>query len=143
VALETGMRGAASALPLSGGLSRARPLVVVLSDLLTADVEGLGASFDALISQGASVAVVHILSPQEEAPTTRGELELVDAETGQRIDIGLSAETVERYRERLSAWLREVEAVCLQRGVPYTRVSSDQSVESVVIENLRRVQVVG
>jgi uncharacterized protein (DUF58 family) len=111
-------------------------LVVVVSDLLTPG--GATSGLDALRARVADVAVLHVLSPQELDPGVSGEVELVDAESGAAFELGVSLETLAAYRRRLASWLDEREADCRRRGMRYVRVRSDQSITSVVLDDLRR-----
>jgi uncharacterized protein (DUF58 family) len=131
--------GAALAASIVPGSATAQPLLVVLSDLMTPS--GLEAGLDALARQGAEVVVLHVLSPQEEAPDPGGEVELVDAETGETLEVGLSAETATRYRERFVAWRAGVEQACVSRGLRYVHVSTSRPLDLLMLDDLRRKQV--
>jgi uncharacterized protein (DUF58 family) len=126
---------------LPRGAHPTQPLVVLVSDLLVADPGSLGDACDALLREGADLAVIHVLSPQEEAPDPLGEVELVDAETGEILDIGLNLAAITAYRDRLSTWLGDIERLCAQRGLRYARVRTDRSIQSLLIEDLRRAQL--
>lgn len=126
---------------LPRGAHPTQPLVVLVSDLLVADPGSLGDAFDALLREGADLAVIHVLSPQEEAPDPLGEVELVDAETGEVLDVGLNLAAVAAYRDRLANWLGDIERLCAQRGLRYARVRTDRSIQSLLIEDLRRAQL--
>jgi uncharacterized protein (DUF58 family) len=119
-----------------------QPLVVLVSDLLVKEPSDLGRAFDALLGEGADVAVIHVLSPQEECPEPLGEVELVDAETGEILPIGLTLEAVTAYRQRLLAWLAQIDRLCDQRDLRYARVRTDRPLDWLLIEDLRRAQLV-
>jgi hypothetical protein len=114
----------------------AKSLAVVLSDLLAPD--GVAGGLDALRAQVADVAVLHIVSAQELDPGVSGEVELLDAESGAALELGVSLETLAAYRRRFAAWLDARETDCRRRGMRYVRVRTDQSVNAVVLDNLRR-----
>lgn len=114
----------------------ARSLAVVVSDLLMP--EGVASGLDALRARVADVAVVHIVSPEELNPELSGELELVDAESGATLELGVSLDTLAAYRQRLGHWLDAREADCGRRGMRYIRVRTDQPVNEVVLDDLRR-----
>jgi uncharacterized protein (DUF58 family) len=116
-------------------------LVVMLSDLMTASVTGLEAALDALLRAGADVAIVHVLSPQEESPDPRGDVVLVDAESGETLRVGMNAAAVRRYQERLAGWRADIESTCVRRGLRYVRAGTGRPVESVLLDDLRRVQL--
>jgi uncharacterized protein (DUF58 family) len=114
----------------------ANSLVVVVSDLLTP--HGVAGGLDALRARVADVAVVHVLSPQELDPALSGEVELADAESGAALELGVSLETLAAYRQRLANWLDAREADCRRRGMRYIRSRTDQAINTVVLDDLRR-----
>jgi uncharacterized protein (DUF58 family) len=120
---------------LPAGIST-NSLVIVVSDLLTP--QGVAGGLDALRARVADVAVLHVLSPQELDPGLSGEVELMDAESGDALELGVSLETLAAYRQRLGGWLDAREADCRRRGMRYVRLRTDQAVNSVVLDDLRR-----
>jgi hypothetical protein len=121
------------AVPRSAG----QALVVVVSDLLVPD--GVAASLDALL--GCDVVVLHVVAPEELEPALTGEAELVDAETGEVMQIGASLETLSAYRTAFAEWLDGQRSECERRGMRYVRVRSDRPLEQVVLEDLREAGV--
>jgi uncharacterized protein (DUF58 family) len=114
-----------------------QPLVVVVSDLLTP--RGVGAGLEALqVARQADVVMLHVVSPEEMEPRLTGEMELVDAETSEVLELGVSLETLAAYRGRFAAWLDERENECRSRGIRYVRVRTDRALTSVVLDDLRR-----
>jgi uncharacterized protein (DUF58 family) len=124
-----------SGLPAGGGtpfgaacadlLARPGPpgCTVVVSDLLTDDwAEGLAR----LPRRGAQVVVVHVLDPEELAPTLIGDYELVDRETGALVEVSLSPATLAEYGRRAAAWADDVAARCHRAGAAYLRLGSDE-----------------
>ena len=111
-------------------------LVVVISDLLTPG--GVAAGLDALRARVADVAVLHVVSPAEQHPDLSGEVELLDAESGRTLELGISLATLDAYHSRFTAWLDAREAECRRRGLRYVRVSTDRPVNEVVLDDLRR-----
>jgi uncharacterized protein (DUF58 family) len=114
-------------------------LVVLVSDLLTP--EGVTDGLDTLLRQGVDVVVLHVLSPQELDPHLLGELELLDAETNARLEIGLSLAVLGQYRRRFAGWLDRQARVCHERGLRYVRLQTDRPLESVILDDLRRGNV--
>jgi uncharacterized protein (DUF58 family) len=113
----------------------ANSLAVVVSDLLTPD--GVASGLELLCRRVADVAVIHVVSPEELDPVVSGEVELVDAESGDALEFGVSLETLAAYRQRLAEWLDAREAECRRRGLRYIRVRTDQPVNAVVLNDLR------
>jgi uncharacterized protein (DUF58 family) len=114
-----------------------QPLVVVVSDLLTPS--GVSSGLEALqVAKQADIVMLHVVSPEEMEPRLSGELELVDAETNEVLELGVSLETLAAYRDRFAAWLDERENECRTRGIRYVRVRTDRPVTSVILDDLRR-----
>ena len=111
-------------------------LAIVVSDLLAP--EGVASGLDALRAHMVDVAVLHIVSPEELDPELSGEVELLDAESGAALELGVSLETLAAYRQRFGKWLDARETDCRRRGMRYVRVRTDQSVTGVVLDDLRR-----
>jgi uncharacterized protein (DUF58 family) len=114
-------------------------LVVLVSDLLAP--EGVEAGLDRLLQQGVDVVVLHVLSPQELSPDLLGELELLDSETNERLEVGLSLAVLKQYRERLDGWLERQAAACGERGLRYVRLPTDRALDAVMLDDLRRGNV--
>jgi hypothetical protein len=118
----------------------AQPLVVVVSDLLSP--EGAASGLESLrTARNADVCVLHVVSPDELNPRFSGEMELIDAETDQTLELGVSLDTLAAYRARFRTWLEDRENECRSRGIRYLRVHTDRPLESIVLDDLRRVGV--
>ena len=70
-----------------------------------------------------------------------GEVELIDAESGVTLELGLSLDTLSTYRERLKIWLEQRAAECHQRGIRYARVRTDRPLAAAVLDDLRRARL--
>ncbi len=113
----------------------ANSLVILVSDLLTP--EGVAGGLDAVRAHFADVAVVHVVSLAEQNPSLSGEVELVDAESGRTLELGVSLATLAAYRQRFADWLDAREAECRRRGLRYIRVRTDRPVNELVLDELR------
>jgi hypothetical protein len=129
------------ALELDGRLAEFRPTgavgqAVLISDMLHPDgfEQGLGA----LAAAGFDTAVVQVLSPEEVEPVAGGDVELLDLESGERVQVGLSPQAVDTYRGRLEEWCEGVARACTGRGVRYLRARTDDPLERVVLVDFRR-----
>lgn len=113
-------------------LSRPGPpgLTVVLSDLLTPEwSEGLAR----LPARGGDVTVVHVLAPEELHPDLAGDLDLIDAETGEVVAVSLAPEQLRAYEAGVAAWLADVEARAHHGGAAYARVLADEPLEPLLL----------
>lgn len=125
-----------SALAGAGPGTPRNTLAVLISDLLSPD--GAVSGLDALRGRIGDVSVVHVVSPTELEPDVSGEVELIDAESGDKLELGVSQDTLAAYRMRLQTWLDARAADCQRRGMRYVRVRTDRPLATIVMDDLRR-----
>lgn len=131
-----GMTRLDSALRAFATRTRNPGLVILISDLL-----GVGETPDgieALRYGGHDVVVIQLLSEVEIDPPLHGALRMVDAETGDELDVTVDEELRRLYQRRLERYLQDVESFCRQRGVEYLRASTAVAFEDVVLKYLRQ-----
>jgi uncharacterized protein (DUF58 family) len=105
-------------LPLRNGGAR-----LLLSDLLfPADPEAL---LRPLVAGGSAVAVVRLASEEETARAAGGEVRLRDAESGERLDLVLDAETRAAFARARQTHLGRWAAACRRHGVDLAEVSAE------------------
>ena len=110
-------------------------VAVIISDLLLDEYkEGVRR----LVASGFQVTLMHILSAEELRPPRDGELELIDSETGEKIEIHLGVESIAEYNRRLNSWLEETQEWCRSNGAVYVLMESDWDIERMLLETLRR-----
>jgi uncharacterized protein (DUF58 family) len=107
--------------------SRQTGVALVLSDFL--DPAGYESGLNALVGRGFHVNVVQILAPEELNPPTYGDLRLVDSENAYQ-------QTVQNFCQRLREF-------CQSRGMSFFSVSSDASLEQLLLNQLRQAEVWG
>jgi uncharacterized protein (DUF58 family) len=117
-----------------------RGVLVLVSDLLDPGAEQ---ALRDLAGTGSEVIVLHVLAPDELAPTLEGDLRLVDAETGATVDVTLDLAARERYAARVEAWRGELAALAAKRRIAYVPLTSDVPLADLVFAELRRRRVVG
>jgi hypothetical protein len=108
---------------------------VLVSDLLAPG--GIAPGLESLLARKVEVAVVHVVGEDQLDPHFTGEVSLVDAESGEAIELGVSLETLAAYRGRFQRWLDECQAQCRMRGVRYARVRSDRPLATAMLDDLR------
>jgi uncharacterized protein (DUF58 family) len=119
---------------------RGRGLIVLLSDLLDPGAETV---IRDLAATGSELVILHILGPDEIDPPIEGDLRLVDAESGERVDVTLDLATVDAYRGRLAAWQAGLADLAARRAAAYVPLTSDVPLADVIFAELRRRRVVG
>lgn len=123
----------------AAGETLARPgppgVTIVVSDLLT---DGWDAAIDRFLARGGDTTVLHVLAREELRPDElRGDLEMVDAETGQEVPVSLSLDSLRDYTAVVEAWLAEAAARCRSRGAAYQRVLADEPIADVLLRGWR------
>ncbi len=115
-------------------------LILLLTDGY--DAAGLESGAATLAARGHEVVLLHLLTPEELEPTLRGELRLVDVESGAHRDVTLDGATLAAYQERRTAWQAALRQAVSARGGRYLSLSTATPLKRVVLEELRRAGVV-
>ncbi|MEN6575548.1 MAG: DUF58 domain-containing protein [Phycisphaerales bacterium] len=116
-----------------------RGVTIVVSDFLFK--QGYEAALRRLIGARYDLYVIQVLSPQEISPELAGDLKLVDAEDADTAEITVSAALIKYYKRNLAAWCDELRNFCTNRGVVYVQANSADSIESLVLNYLRRIHL--
>jgi hypothetical protein len=125
---------------VSSLLARPGPagLTVLVSDLLSPDWER---AITRLPARGGDLVVLHVLSADTLSPPHSGDLELVDAETGQTVSVSMSPSTLRDYEALARAWADDVARRCRTVGAGYVRVLDTDDVESSLLRDWRNAGV--
>jgi uncharacterized protein (DUF58 family) len=118
------------------GKRKQRPgLVVILSDFLQEQdfLEGL----NLLHYQKNQLFLIQILDRKEIAPDLRGDLKLVDVETGDSREISMSDRLMQTYQLALSSYCTRIEEHCTRRGIGYLQTTTDMPFEEIILKYLR------
>ncbi len=159
---QGGLRGSGRVFRLLGNLSSIRPaegptdlvasvrhaaamlsgrgVIVLLSDLLD---PGADRVIRELAATGSELIILHVLSPEELDPQLEGDLRLVDAETGEGVDVTVDLAAIDAYKARLAAWQEGFANLAAKRRASYVPVPSDLPLADLVFAELRRRRVVG
>ncbi|MGM0577122.1 MAG: DUF58 domain-containing protein [Myxococcota bacterium] len=112
-----------------------RGVAVVLSDLYAQD--GHEAGINVLRYHKFEPLVLHLVDERELNPDLRGDLQLVDAETGQVREITVTPRLLERYRKAHAAWRQEIEGFCKERQVGYFAAPVQTPFEDLILRLMR------
>ena len=115
---------------------RGKGLVIVLSDFLT--FGDLQKPFNMLFSSGLEVSAIQVLGPAEINPELTGNLRFVDSESGQTLDVSNVGELLSVYQAHRLALEEEVATICRQRSGRFVSISSQDGLETVLFDLLRR-----
>jgi len=122
-------------------VSRQTGVALVLSDFL--DPAGYETGLNALVGRGFQVNVVQILAPEELNPPTYGDLRLVDSETGGLQEVTFGKYRLKAYRQTVQNFCQRLREFCQSRGMSFFSVSSDTSLEQLLLKQLRQAEVWG
>ncbi len=121
--------------------SRQTGVAVVLSDFL--DPAGYETGLNALVGRGFQVNAVQILAPEELNPPTYGDLRLVDSETGGLQEVTFGKYRLKAYQQTVQNFCQRLREFCQGRGMSFFSVSSDASLEQLLLKQLRQAEVWG
>ena len=106
---------------------RPRSVRVLVSDLFwTEDPQLILAQ---LTWQAALVVLVQVLAEEDLAPPMRGQVRLVDIETGHQRDLLVNEAALERYRACLEQHQQQWERACRQTGATLVQVVAEQFIQ--------------
>lgn len=109
-------------------------MTVLISDLLTDQWEGV---VRALASSRGDAGLIHVVAQQEIVPGLRGDLSLIDPETGPSVDVSISADVLAAYTERATTWLEAVAGACRSKGIRYMRWDPSVDIDEGILIGLR------
>lgn len=105
-------------------------LAVVISDFL--DDEACEKPLQYLADFGHELILLHIWSPEDREPPWEGELELEDAETGQRVELAFDDEARARYTKEFDEHAKSLERVALRNTGRYVGLPTTIALERAV-----------
>lgn len=129
---STSLEAAARKLAAMG---RRSGLVVVVSDFL--DRAGYETALGALLHRRCEVVALHVISPEDEAPSLAGDLRLVDVEEGDAVEITASERLLRHYRTVFADWSAGLQQFCRARGISYIPARTGVPFEDLVLKTLR------
>ncbi len=122
-------------------LGRGRGIAFVLSDLLGREAAHTTQALAAASRWPAETHVVHVVDPEELAPTFRGEVTLHDVETGGERRMTFTDADAEAHRATRMRFHDALAHGCRRRHLDYVLWSADQRFERGFLELLARGNV--
>jgi uncharacterized protein (DUF58 family) len=116
-----------------------RGLVIVISDFL--DDSGCERALQYLADFGHELMLVQLWAEQDRVPPWTGELELHDAETGDRLKLDFDDDARERYTRAFDEYAASIQHLALRSGGRYVGVSTAQPLEEVIFGEMVRARV--
>jgi len=117
-----------------------RGVMVVLSDFLYKTGYEKGLRY--LMGGGFDTYVLQVFSPQEIDPVgtnaLSGDLKLRDVEDGDISEVTISGALLKRYKENMNAYCAKLREHCVRRSMIHMVLRTDMSMETLVLEYLRK-----
>jgi uncharacterized protein (DUF58 family) len=111
-----------------------RGLLMVISDFL--DDRDCEKPLQYLADFGHELMLVQIWADEDRQPPWEGELELEDAETGERVELAFDAEARDRYTADFDAYSEHLERVALRNRGRYAGLATSLALEQAVFGSL-------
>jgi uncharacterized protein (DUF58 family) len=121
--------------------ARQTGLAIVLSDFL--DPAGYEAGLTALVGRGFQVNCVQILAPEELAPTTFGDLRLVDSESGGLQEVTFGRYRMKAYQQTVQNFIQRLREFTTKRGINFFMAPSNMDLQDLLLKQLRKSEVWG
>lgn len=121
----------------AANVRRAGPLLLI-SDLMD---DGWQNAIQKLSERNYEITLLHILAPDELEPALEGDLKLLDSENNSTIEITADYDLLERYRTRVREWQNDWSRFSSARGINYLPITTSQSFEELVLNYLRKQQI--
>jgi uncharacterized protein (DUF58 family) len=112
-----------------------RGLLIVISDFL--DDNDVEKPLQYLADFGHELTLIQLWTPEDREPPWDGELELVDAETGQRLEMSADANAKRQYREAFDAYARRLQDLANRTGGRYVGLSTSTQIEEAIFDGLK------
>ena len=116
-------------------------LAIVLSDFL--DPTGYEPGLTALVGRGFQVNVVQILAPEELAPSTFGDLRLVDSESGGLQEVTFGRYRMKAYQQTVQNFIQRLREYTTKRGITFFMAPSNMDLQDLLLKQLRKSEVWG
>lgn len=115
---------------------RRRGVVIVISDFY--DIEGIQPALKFLKYPKHDIFVIHVVDETEEKPDIRGDLRLVDSESGTFKEINVTDSLLNRYKKAFGELAERVETFCIKNEIGYVRARTNIPFDELVLGILRR-----
>lgn len=111
-------------------------IVVLITDFL--DEAGFEDALKYFFMRNYEVYCIHLLSPEERNPALLGHLELIDSETGEPQEVTITDGLLKQYERTLETYCASIRDWTQARGMSYLAATTDQSLDQMLLNYLRK-----
>jgi len=115
-----------------------RGLLIIISDFL--DDQDCLRPLQYLADFGHELMLLQVWGGEDRLPSGKGELELIDAETGDVLKIGFDDESQREYTANFDRYAEEIRRLAQRNGGRYAAIPTSTSLEEAVFGSLIRAQ---
>jgi uncharacterized protein (DUF58 family) len=132
----TGRTSLAESIGAFAAQNKRRGVAILISDLY--DPEGFEQGINRLRYARFEAHVLHLRDAADAAPGLHGDVDLVDAETGESRSVTVTPRLLERYEQAQAAHLARLSAFCVQNRVGLFSLDTRTPPEDAMLRILRR-----
>jgi uncharacterized protein (DUF58 family) len=115
-----------------------RGLLIIVSDFFD-DADCLR-PLQYLADFGHELLLIHVWADEDRSPAWEGQLEITDAETGQRLELSFDRDARERYTEAFDAQSRALASIAERSGGRYVPLPTSIPIEDAIFGPLMRTK---
>jgi uncharacterized protein (DUF58 family) len=115
--------------------TKRRGLAVVISDFY--DPAGYEEGLNVLRYHKYEPFVIQLYDPKEADPPLRGDLTLIDCETGDLKEVTISARLLDEYKHEHERYCKELEQFCTARATPFFRTHTGLPFDELILKIFR------
>jgi uncharacterized protein (DUF58 family) len=115
--------------------TKRRGLAVVISDFY--DPAGYEEGLNVLRYHKYEPFVIQLYDPKEADPPLRGDLTLIDCETGDLKEVTISARLLDEYKREHERYCKELEQFCTARATPFFRTHTGLPFDELILKIFR------
>jgi uncharacterized protein (DUF58 family) len=116
--------------------NKRRGLAVLISDFY--DPGGYEAAINVLRYNRFEPMMIQLYDSREAKPKLKGDLQLVDCETGEAREITVSARILEAYAKEHERYCDELKEFCVKKQVPFVRADTRTPFDELILHIFRR-----
>jgi uncharacterized protein (DUF58 family) len=117
-----------------------RGLLILVSDFI--GIDDCEKPVQYLADLGHELLMLQVFAEEDRVPPWNGELEIVDAETGEKLELSFEEDVRKLYTERFDAFTRGLRDLAVRKGGRHLGLSTRIPVEEAVFGPLSQVQAV-
>ncbi|MGK7378558.1 DUF58 domain-containing protein [Planococcus sp. 1R117A] len=84
------------------------------------------------------IRFLHLTAEEERAPDFSGDLRLIDDENGENVNVTITQQAIQTYRQKRELHTEGLKALCAKHGVQYLEIRIEDGIQHVLFQQLAR-----